>query len=112
MHGRMYEQVSVYRQSGNTIIPSDKSFSTSKFLLLVHGSVSFEQLQQGLRRLEDYLRTQSSRREKLVIKMRRCTYECIYLCVIMVNRCAITMRSSSNVPKGWSGSRHIRKEVT
>lgn len=49
-----------------SIIPSDKTFSTTLFLSLVHGSASFEKLQQGMQNLNLLLQQQSSRRENLV----------------------------------------------
>eukprot|EP01034_Spumella_vulgaris_P022488 gene22488-28616_t len=49
-----------------SIIPSDKSFSTTLFLSLVHGSISFDRLREGERNLKELLQQQSSRRENLV----------------------------------------------
>jgi hypothetical protein len=49
-----------------SIIPSDKNFSTTFLLTLVHGGISFEELQKGLENLKKDLQTQSGRREGLV----------------------------------------------
>lgn len=49
-----------------SVIPSDKSFSTSMFLSVVHGGVSFDKLTIGLNNLKELLQQQSSRRENLV----------------------------------------------
>lgn len=49
-----------------SVIPSDKSFSTTLFLTLVHGSTSFLQLQKGVDNLNELLQQQSSRRVNLV----------------------------------------------
>eukprot|EP01038_Epipyxis_sp_PR26KG_P007822 gene7822-10624_t len=55
------------RSSESTsIIPSDKSFSPSFFLSLVHGNISFLQLQSGMAHLKQLLKQQSGRRENLV----------------------------------------------
>lgn len=49
-----------------SVIPSDKTFSTTLFLSLVHGSASFDRLRQGVDNLSVLLQQQSSRRENLV----------------------------------------------
>ncbi len=54
------------RRQSLSILPSDKGFSTTLFLSLVHGSISFEQLQRGVDNLSELLQQQSSRRENLV----------------------------------------------
>ncbi len=49
-----------------SVLPSDKTFSTALFLSLVHGSASFADLQQGVLNLGELLTQQSGRRENLV----------------------------------------------
>jgi hypothetical protein len=49
-----------------SIIPSDKNFSTSTFLSLVHGKSDFNELKKGLEHLNEQLQQQSRRRENLV----------------------------------------------
>lgn len=48
------------------MIPSDKAFSPSLFLTLVHGGTPFDELRVGLDRLKEHLTQQSRRRENLV----------------------------------------------
>lgn len=49
-----------------SVIPSDKSFSVSLFLSLVHGGTSFDELNTGLQNLHSHLKEQSTRRVNLV----------------------------------------------
>jgi len=63
----IYKLMNIYAtRSIPSVVPSDRSFSTSLFLTIVHGSISFNQLKHGLLHLQENLAQQSSRRENLV----------------------------------------------
>lgn len=49
-----------------SVLPQDKSFSPSLFLTLIHGGISFQQLQVGANNLRNQLQQQNSQRENLV----------------------------------------------
>ena len=53
-------------KEATSVLPHEKNFSPSLFLTLVHGSISFAQLQDGSARLRARLHQQSSQREDLV----------------------------------------------
>jgi len=49
-----------------SVMPSDRNFSPSLFLTLVHGAITFSELNQGMENLRTRLHQQSSQRENLV----------------------------------------------
>ena len=51
---------------GTSVMPQDKAFSPSLFLTLIHGGISFDQLQLGSNNLRLQLEQQNSQRENLV----------------------------------------------
>lgn len=60
------QQVRMQTRALPSVIPSDKSFSISLFLSLVHGGTSFDELNTGLQNLHSHLKEQSTRRVNLV----------------------------------------------